>query len=186
MVLPVYLYGQPVLREETEDIDRDYPGLQQLIADMWETMYHAEGVGLAAPQIGRSISLIVIDGSAVAEMFPECKDSKMVLINPYLEVLEDVQPISRDEGCLSLPGLSEPVKRREHVRLQWLDEEFREHEQEFTGFLSRIIQHEYDHLEGTVYTDRIAPIRKQLIRSKLSNIAHGRVRCEYRTKANLS
>ncbi len=186
MVLPVYLYGQPVLREETEDIDRDYPGLQQLIADMWETMYHAEGVGLAAPQIGRSISLIVLDGSAVADMFPECKDSKMVLINPYLEVLEDVQPISRDEGCLSLPGLSEPVKRREHVRLQWLDEEFREHEQEFTGFLSRIIQHEYDHLEGTVYTDRIAPIRKQLIRSKLSNIAHGRVRCEYRTKANHS
>ncbi len=183
MLLPIYLYGHPVLRAETEEITPDYPDLQKLIADMWETMYNSEGVGLAAPQIGRSIRLIVLDGSVMADEFPECKDSKMVLINPELDVIEDMDPVSRGEGCLSIPGLSENVKRVEHVRLNWLDENFEEHEKEFTGFLSRIIQHEYDHLEGHVYTDHIAPIRKQLIKSKLNNIAKGKVRCDYRTKA---
>ena len=183
MLLPIYLYGHPVLRAETEEITPDYPELKKLIADMWETMYNSEGVGLAAPQIGRSIRLIVLDGSVLADDFPECKDSKMVLINPELDVIEDMDPIGRAEGCLSIPGLSENVKRIEHVRLNWLDEDFVEHEKEFTGFLSRIIQHEYDHLEGHVYTDRIAPIRKQLVKSKLNNIAKGKVRCDYRTKA---
>lgn len=182
MKLPIYLYGHPVLRTETDEIDPEYPGLKQLIADMWETMYASEGVGLAAPQIGKPIRLIVLDGNVLAEDFPECKDSKMVLINPELDVIEDMDPVGRNEGCLSLPGLSENVKRVEHVRLNWLDENFEEHEQEFTGFLSRIIQHEYDHLEKTVYTDRIAPIRKQLIRTKLNNIAKGKVRCDYRVK----
>ncbi len=183
MLLPIYLYGHPVLRAETEEITPDYPELQKLIADMWETMYNSDGVGLAAPQIGRSIRLIVLDGSVMADEFPECKDSKMVLINPELDVIEDMDPVTRGEGCLSIPGLSENVKRVEHVRLNWLDENFVEHEKEFTGFLSRIIQHEYDHLEGAVYTDHISPIRKQLIKSKLSNIAKGKVRCDYRTKA---
>lgn len=183
MLLPIYLYGHPVLRAETEEITPDYPELQKLISDMWETLYNSEGVGLAAPQIGRSIRLVVIDGNAVADDFPECKDSKMVIINPELDVIEDTAPISRSEGCLSIPGLSENVKRVEHIRLNWLDENFVEHEKEFTGFLSRIIQHEYDHLEGEVYTDHIAPIRKQLIKSKLNNIVKGKVRCEYRTKA---
>lgn len=183
MILPIYLYGQPVLREETEDIEKDYPDLQKLIGDMWETMYHSDGVGLAAPQIGKSIALIVIDGSILADRFPECTDLKLTLINPDLEVIEDQQPVTREEGCLSLPGLSEPVKRVEHVRLNWLDENFEEHEQEFTGFASRIIQHEFDHLLGTVYTDRISPIRKQIIRTKLNNIAKGKVNCDYRVKA---
>ena len=182
MILPIYLYGHPVLRAETEEITPDYPDLKKLIADMWETMSNSEGVGLAAPQIGRSIRLIVLDGSALEDNFPECKDSKMVLINPELDVIEDMNPISRSEGCLSIPGLSENVRRIEHVRLNWLDEDFVEHEKEFTGFLSRIIQHEYDHLEGHVYTDHIAPIRKQLVKSKLNNIAKGKVRCDYRTK----
>ncbi len=183
MLLPIYLYGHPVLRAETEEITPDYPDLQKLIADMWETMYNSEGVGLAAPQIGRSIRLIVLDGSVLAEDFPECKDSKMVLINPELDVIEDMDPVTRSEGCLSIPGLSENVKRVEHVRLNWLDENFVEHEKEFTGFLSRIIQHECDHLEGEVYTDHIAPIRKQLIKSKLNNIVKGKVHCDYRTKS---
>lgn len=183
MLLPIYLYGHPVLRAETEEITPEYPDLQKLIADMWETMYNSEGVGLAAPQIGRSIRLIVLDGSAVAEDFPECKDSKMVLINPELDVIEDMDSVSRSEGCLSIPGLSENVKRIEHIRLNWLDENFVEHEKEFTGFLSRIIQHECDHLEGEVYTDHITPIRKQLIKSKLNNIVKGKVRCDYRTKS---
>lgn len=182
MILPVYLLGQPVLREETEDITPDYPDLQQLIENMWETMYNSDGVGLAAPQIGRSISLIVIDGDPVADSFPECKDLKLVLINPELEVIEDEAPVSRAEGCLSLPGINENVKRHEHVNLKWLDENFQPHEQEFRGFASRIIQHEFDHLLGEVFTDHISPIRKQMIRAKLNNIAKGKVRAAYRTR----
>lgn len=181
MVLPVYLYGHPVLRKEAEDIEPDYPDFKKLVDDMFETMYYTEGVGLAAPQIGRSIAVIVIDGSVLAEDFPECANSKMVLVNPELEVIEDGEQISRAEGCLSLPGLSENVKRYEHVRLNWLDENFEEHEKEFTGYLARIIQHEYDHLLGTVYTDRIAPIRKQMIKNKLNNLARGKAKCAYHT-----
>lgn len=182
MILPIYLYGSAVLREESEDIEKDYPDLDKLIADMWETMYNSEGVGLAAPQIGKSISLIVIDGNAVADKFPECQGLKLTLINPELEVIEDEVPVTREEGCLSLPGLSESVKRTEHVKLTWLDENFEKQEREFSGFASRIIQHEFDHLCGEVYTDHISPIRKQLIRKKLNNIATGRVACDYRTK----
>lgn len=181
MILPVYLYGHPVLRNEAEDIDKDYPGLDKLIKDMFETMYYTEGVGLAAPQIGRSIAVIVIDASVLDDDFPECKDSKMVIINPQLEVIEDADPVTRPEGCLSLPGLSENVKRHEHIVLNWLDENFVEHEQEFSGFMSRVIQHEYDHLLGTVYTDRISPVRKQMIRNKLHNMERGKVKCNYRT-----
>ena len=182
MILPVYLLGHPVLREETEDITPDYPDLKQLIDNMWETMYNSDGVGLAAPQIGKSISLIVIDGSPLADDFPECKDFKLVLINPELEVIEDEEEVSRPEGCLSIPGVNENVKRYEHVRLKWLDENFEPHEEEFRGFASRIIQHEFDHLLGEVFTDHISGIRKQMIRSKLMNIQKGKVRCSYRTK----
>lgn len=183
MILPIYLYGQHVLREETEDIEQDYPELDKLIDDMFETMYHSDGVGLAAPQIGRSISLIVIDGTVLANKFPECAGLKFEIINPELEIIENSEIVSREEGCLSLPGISEPVKRHEHVRLNWLDRNFNEHEEEFKGFAARIIQHEYDHLLGTVYTDRISPIRKQMIRNKLNNIAKGKVKCDYRTKS---
>lgn len=180
MILPVYIYGHPVLRRDTEDVSPDHEGLNELIESMWETMYHSEGVGLAAPQIGKSLRLIVIDGTPLADTFPECADSKMVLINPELEVIEDRDPEARDEGCLSLPGMNESVKRIEHVNLKWLDENFQPHEQEFSGFLSRIIQHEYDHLEGTMYVDRVSPIRKQLIKNKLSAFTKGKVNCDYR------
>lgn len=183
MILPVYLYGTPVLRAEAEDIDKDYPDLQKLIKDMFETMYHTEGVGLAAPQIGKSIAVIVIDASVLAEDFPECANSKMVIINPTLDVIEDEPAVSRSEGCLSLPGLSENVKRYEHVVLNWFDENFEEHEQEFKGFMSRVIQHEFDHLLGTVYTDHISPVRKQMIRNKLHNIERGKMKCAYRVVA---
>ena len=184
MILPIYIYGQHVLSEETEDIDKDYPELGKLIDDMFETMYHADGVGLAAPQIGKGISVIVVDGTVLADKFPECADLKMELINPVLEVIEDQPAVTREEGCLSLPGLSEPVKRVEHVRVNWFDKDFNEHEQEFTGFAARMLQHEYDHLLGTVYTDRVSPIRKQLIRTKLNNLIKGKVKCEYRIKSN--
>lgn len=185
MLLPIYLYGHPVLRETAEPLtaeDND-DELQSLIADMWETMEHSEGVGLAAPQVGESIQLVVLDGSALAENFPECADSRMCLINPVITPAADAQPVSYEEGCLSLPGLSESVKRPDKIHMTWLDENFLPHEADFGGFLARIIQHECDHLIGKVYIDHVSPIRKQLIKSKLNNIVRGRVSCGYRTKA---
>lgn len=178
MKLPIYLYGHPVLKKVSDDVPADYPDLQKLVDDMFETMYFSEGVGLAAPQIGRNIRLVVIDASPMTENFPECEGWKHALINPRIEVL-DGEPVARAEGCLSLPGLSEDVKRVEHIRLTWLDEKGEEHTGEFSGFLSRIIQHECDHLEGKVYMDRVSPARRLLNKSKLSNIATGRITCEY-------
>lgn len=181
MKLPIYLYGHPVLRKECEDVEENYPGLKELIADMYETMAASEGVGLAAPQIGRNIRLVVIDADVLGDDFPECEGRRLTLINPEIEIL-DGDKVSRNEGCLSVPGLSESVSRVEHIRLNWLDEDFTEHEEEMSGFLSRIVQHEFDHLDGQLYIDHISPIRKQLIRSKLRNIAEGRTRCDYPTK----
>lgn len=178
MKLPVYLYGHPVLREKSSDIEPSYPGLAQLLDDMFETMYASEGVGLAAPQIGRNDRIVVIDASPLAENFPECDGWKKALINPHVEVL-DGDSVSRSEGCLSLPGLSEDVKRVEHIRLTYLDEKFEPHTEEISGFLARIVQHECDHLEGQLYIDHVSPIRKQLIRSKLGNIITGKTRCDY-------
>lgn len=178
MKLPIYLYGHPVLRKISTDITPDYADLKELIANMFETMYDSDGVGLAAPQIGRNDRIIVIDASPLAETFPELDGFRKVLINPQLEVLEG-EKVARDEGCLSLPGLSEKVTRVEHIRLRWIDENFEEHDEEFSGFGARVIQHEYDHLEGKVYIDHISGIRKQLIRSKLNNIAAGKVRPDY-------
>ena len=181
MKLPVYLYGHPVLREISDDITPEYPELKKLVDDMFETMYASEGVGLAAPQIGRNDRIVVIDANPVAENFPECAGWKKALINPEIEVL-DGEKVSRSEGCLSLPGLSEDVKRIEHIRLSYLDENFTPHEEEISGYLARIVQHECDHLEGMLYIDHISPIRKQLIRSKPTNILNGRIRCEYHVK----
>lgn len=183
MNLPVYLYGHPVLRNISDPLDESYEGLSQLIDDMFETMYRSEGVGLAAPQIGRNIRLVVIDADPFSETFPECKGRKLTLINPEIEVVEDAERhCSRAEGCLSIPGLSENVARTEHIRLRWLDEEFKPHEEEIIGFLARIVQHECDHLEGKLYIDHISPIRKQLIRPKLNGIITGRTRCDYPAK----
>lgn len=181
MKLPVYLYGHPVLRNESEDIAPDYPDLKNLVDDMYETMYASEGVGLAAPQIGRNDRIVVIDADPVAETHPECAGRKLTLINPEIEIL-DGEKVSRSEGCLSLPGLSENVSRVEHIRLKWVDENFVAHEEEISGFLARIVQHECDHLEGMLYIDHISPIRKQLIRGKLMNIISGRIRCDYPVK----
>ena len=178
MKLPVYLYGHPVLRAACEPVKEDYPELKKLVADMYETMYASDGVGLAAPQIGRNITMVVIDADPVAETFPECKGRKMTVINPELEIL-DGEKVSRAEGCLSLPGISEDVKRVEHIRLKWFDEDFQPHEEEISGFLARIVQHELDHLDGHLYIAHISPLRKQFIRGKLHNIMEGKTRCEY-------
>lgn len=178
MKLPIYLYGHPVLRKKAEPIERDYPELKKFVADMFETMDNSEGVGLAAPQVGRADAIVVVDGNPVAEHYPECEGHRFAIINPELEVLEG-EEISRPEGCLSLPGVNEDVKRVENIRLRWFDEDFKEHEAEFTGFMARIIQHELDHLEGEVFTDHISGIRKQLIRGKLNNIVNGKTGADY-------
>lgn len=181
MKLPIYLYGHPVLRKKAEPISKDYPELKKFVADMFETMDNSDGVGLAAPQVGRADRIIVIDGDVLAENYPECKGKRMALINPELEVLKG-EEISRPEGCLSLPGINEEVKRVENIRLRWFDEDFNQHEEIMTGFLSRIVQHEMDHLEGQVFTDHLSGIRKQLIRGKLNNIVTGKTRAEYPTR----
>ena len=178
MILPIYIYGHPVLRRVSEDVPNDYPELKKLVADMFETMYASEGVGLAAPQIGRNIRLVVIDADVMGDEDPGCKGRKLVLVNPEIEVLEGPEETCT-EGCLSLPGLSEAVKRVHHIRLSWLDENFEPHEEEISGFLARIVQHECHHLQGKVYTDHISAIRKQLIRNKLRNLAEGKIRAGY-------
>lgn len=178
MRLPVYLYGHPVLRAKCEPVEGPSDELTKLVDDMIQTMYASDGVGLAAPQIGKPLRLVVIDGQPLADRFPECDGHKLTVINPEIEIL-DGEPVSRPEGCLSLPGLSEDVKRVEHIRMTWRDADWNEHTREFTGFAARIILHETDHLEGTMYVDRIAPIRKQLIRNKLNAISRGDTLPEY-------
>ncbi len=181
MILPVYLYGQPVLRKVAEDITAEYANLSKLIENMYETMYASEGVGLAAPQIGLPIRLMVIDGDVMGEDFPECEGFKRTFINPQITALEG-EEVSLDEGCLSLPNIHEKVSRPTKVTISYVDEQFQPQTEVFTGFAARIVQHEYDHLEGKLFIDHIAPIRKQLIKSKLTNIIKGKVRCGYRTK----
>lgn len=178
MRLPVYLYGHPVLRKECSEISPEREGLKELVNDMFATMYASEGVGLAGPQVGLAERIVVIDADPVKENFPECAGRKFALINPRVEVL-DGETVTRSEGCLSLPGLSENVPRVEHIRLTWLDEDLNPHEEEISGFLARIVQHECDHLDGKLYIDHVSMIRRQLIKSKLNNIIAGRTRCDY-------
>ena len=181
MILPVILYGSPVLRAETKDIDSSYPEVQKLIADMFETMYNADGVGLAAPQVGLSIRLFVVDADCLGEDFPECKGFKKAFINP--QIVEESEELEAfNEGCLSLPGINESVKRPVRIRIKYLNEKFEPCEEVYEHFQARVVEHEYDHLEGHVFVDHISPIRRQMNKSKLSNMAKGKVRCHYRTK----
>lgn len=181
MILPVYLYGQPVLRKIAEDITPDYKDLNELIKNMYETMYKSEGVGLAAPQIGKSIRVIVIDADVMAESYPECKDFKLTLINAHIVERGD-DKVPHEEGCLSLPGIHESVSRSSKVTVNYLDENFQPQTRTFEGFQACVVQHEYDHLDGKMFIDHISPIRKQLIKSKLNNIVKGKVSCDYRVK----
>lgn len=181
MVLPIYLYGHPVLRAENSEVTPDYPELDKLIQNMKDTMYASDGIGIAAPQVGKNLRIIYIDVDVLAKDMPELKGQHFVLINPVITVDETVKPNGREEGCLSVPGIHEVVARHEKIHVKWVDENWQEHEQEFEGYLARVFQHEYDHLQKTLFVDRISPIRKQLIRSKLLNIAKGKVQCDYRT-----
>ena len=181
MILPIYTYGQPVLRKEAEDIAPDYPELKELVQNMFETNERADGVGLAAPQIGLPIRVVIVDLTPLGEDMPEYADFKRAYINGYI-VEEDGETILMDEGCLSLPGIHEKVPRAEKVRIQYVDESFVEHDEWVDGFLARVIQHEFDHLEGKVFTDRISPLRRQMNKAKFNALLTGKVRCEYKVK----
>ncbi len=181
MILPIYTYGQPVLREKATAIDEHYTGLQNIIENMFETMYNAEGIGLAAPQVGLPINLIIIDANTMAKDCPECKNFKRVMINPEItEYSEDT--ISMEEGCLSFPGIHEKVSRAATIRVKYMDENFEEQDEVLTKFVARIVQHECDHLKGHVFIDEIAPIRRQLNKKKLNNLIKGSFSCKYKTK----
>ena len=184
MILPIYVYGCPLLRKKSGDITPEYPGLQQLIANMFETMYKAEGCGLAAPQIGLNIRLMVIDGSPMADEKKTedmLRTFKKVLINPVITARTGDE-WADEEGCLSFPKIRETVKRPSKVKIEYLDENFQPHSEEYDGMAARIIQHEYDHVEGVFFIDRISPLRRKLITAKLIAVAKGKVECSYTIK----
>lgn len=182
MILPIYTYGQPVLRKEAQDITPDYPELKTLIANMWETLQLSEGIGLAAPQIGLDIRLVIIDLDPLKEDFPEYDGFRRVYINAHIEEYDDTEKDTSEEGCLSLPAIHEKVVRPKRIRVTYMDENFEEHDEWVEGYLARVMQHEFDHLDGKMFIDRISPLRKQLIKSKLKALLQGRFRCGYRTK----
>ncbi len=181
MILPVVVYGHPVLRKESEEIDEDYEGLDKLIDNMWQTMYHTDGIGIAAPQIGKSIRLMVIDASPMGEEFPELEDFKRVIINPIITEFGD-DNCSDSEGCLSLPGIREEIKRPTKIMIEYENENFELVEEELDGFAARVVQHEYDHLEGKLFVDHLSPLKKRLLKGKLNAISKGKVDVSYRIK----
>jgi len=181
MILPIVAYGDPVLKREAEDIGKDFPFLQELINNMFETMYNAEGVGLAAPQIGKSIRLFMVDASPFEEEEAALKDFKKVFINPII-LEESGDEWSFNEGCLSIPGIREDVSRHPKITIEYYDRDFNLVEEEFEGIAARIIQHEYDHIEGILFTDHLSPLKRRLLKNKLNNITKGNVKVPYRMK----
>lgn len=194
MILPIVAYGDPVLKVEGVEIEKDYEGLKELLDNMWETMYNAQGVGLAAPQIGKSIRLFIVDASPFAddeeEGEPDPKaaglaDFRKVFINPIIEE-EEGEEWAFQEGCLSIPGIREDVYRKEKITITYFDENFEFHEDTFDGYAARIIQHEYDHVDGILFTDHLSALKKRLLTKKLGNISKGIVDINYRMKFPLS
>lgn len=182
MLLPIYIYGQPVLRKVAEDITAAYPQLNELINNMFLTLDHSDGIGLAAPQIGLSIRLVVINLDVIADDYPEYKGYVHAFINPYILEYDDNETELSEEGCLSLPGIHEPVKRPTKVHVKYLDEQFIPHDEWVGGYLARVMQHEFDHLEGILFIDHLSMLRKQMIKGKLSDLLKGHVRCSYKVK----
>lgn len=187
MILPIVAYGHPVLRKECPDIDKDYPDLEKLIADMWETLYQSNGVGLAAPQINKAIRLFVVDTIQIVESFdeedkllyPDEQPIKQVFMNAH-RLGASGEPWAYNEGCLSIPKIREDVMRPEKIRLRYWDEHFQEKEEEFFGVTARVIMHEYDHIDGKLFIDYLPPLKKRLLKKKLNDISKGKVRVDYR------
>jgi peptide deformylase len=195
MILPIVAYGDPVLKKEAEEIPEDFADLKKLVDDMFDTMYEASGVGLAAPQIGKAIRLFITDGSPFAEELEEgeapdpravgIENFKQVFINPIIEE-ESGEEWAFKEGCLSIPKVREDVVRKEKVRITYYDENWNFKDEIYDGYAARIIQHEYDHIEGVLFTDHLSSIKKKLISKKLQNISKGEVNVDYRMKFPLS
>ena len=181
MIYPIVIYGNDVLRKPCEALTPEYPELKKLIEDMFLTLDEASGVGLAAPQVGKNIRLF-IDCTPWGEDDPECADYKRAFINPEIYERSEETIVRRGEGCLSFPGVNADVTRSVSVRMRYLDENFQPHDEEFTGYKAWVVQHEYDHLEGIVFIDRVAPLRRSLLKGKLLNLAKGKYRCTYKTK----
>ena len=181
MIYPIVIYGAQTLRNKSVDITPEYPELQKLIDDMFLTLDEASGVGLAAPQIGKNIRLFIVDCTPWADENPELENYRKVFINA--EIYEHSEETDLfNEGCLSLPGLHEDVRRPVAIKMRWLDENFEEHDEGIDGLPARVIQHEYDHLEGKVFTDRLTPLRRNLLKGKMTKLANGKYRCTYKTK----
>lgn len=194
MILPITVYGDPVLRKIGESIDKDYPGLEQLIKDMYDTMYNANGVGLAAPQVGKAIRLFIVDTRPFAESDDDDDDEEFTP-----EQKKELQSFNRifinakilnetgrewvfSEGCLSIPKIRENVERLSDIEIEYMDEKFKLHRERFNGIIARVIQHEYDHIEGKLFTDKISPFKRRLISGKLNDIASGKTQADYKTK----
>lgn len=181
MILPIVAYGDPVLKKVAEEIDQDYPALTQFIANMYETMDNAKGVGLAAPQVGKSIRLFIVDVSPFADEHPELAGFRKVFINPII-LEESGKPWAFNEGCLSIPGIREDVLRKPEIVIEYYDEHWELHEQKYDGIVARVIQHEYDHIEGVLFVERIAGLRRRLLKGKLTDITKGLVDTDYRMR----
>ena len=185
MVLPIVAYGDPVLRKRGKDIDEDYPNLQELIDNMFETMEAAGGVGLAAPQIGQSIRLFIVDTEGFAGEEDEDEETlrnfKRVFINPEI-VEESGEEWAFNEGCLSIPEIREDVTRQKELTINYLDRNFEEQEETLDGLRARVVQHEYDHIEGILFTDHLGPLKKRMLKGKLSNISKGKISVNYKMK----
>ena len=187
MILPIVAYGTPILRKVCSDIEPAYPGLEKLIADMWETMYNSNGVGLAAPQINKDIRLFVIDSTQIfanqeedeKDEFPDAPGYKGVFINAHVKELNG-EEWSYNEGCLSIPKIREDVYRDEEVTLEFDDENFTHHTKTFNGITARVILHEYDHIEGKLFIDHIKPLKRKLLQGKLTDISKGKIKVDYR------
>ena len=181
MKLPIIAYGDSVLRKKATDISKDYADLEVLIANMFETMYGAHGVGLAAPQIGLSVRLFVIDATSFAEDEPALKDFKKVFINAQI-IEESGEKWSFNEGCLSIPEIREDVSRPGAVKISYFGENWKQHEETYDGLAARVIQHEYDHIEGKLFTDKLSPLRRALLKNRLDSISKGMVKVDYKMK----
>ena len=186
MQLPIIAYGSPILRKVARNIDQDYPDLKKLIEDMWETLYASNGVGLAAPQINRDIRLFVVDSEVIFnnlepedEIYPDTPGLKRVFINAKIKKLEG-EPWPYNEGCLSIPKINEDVTRPASVTLEYLDEDFQQHTETFIGITARIIQHEYDHIEGKLFIDYLKPLKKKMLQRKLTDISKGKIQVGYK------
>lgn len=192
MILPIVAYGDPVLKKKAKEIDKDYPKLEELINNMWDTMYNAYGVGLAAPQVGLPIRMFMIDPAPFAEdeelseeEKAELKDLRKVFINPQI-IEEDGEEWAFSEGCLSIPEVREDVFRKPDITIEYYDENWEKHTETYSGLAARVIQHEYDHIEGILFTDKLSSLKKRLIKSKLANISKGKINVEYKMRFPLA